>query len=88
MERDDTMSESKNRMAVVWRKSVYDTNHCPKCGAKLIDEDTQPINVTGLEVRGENWLFCEKCNLPVAFVVPYFGTLPAGARGGHWKKHC
>lgn len=78
---------SEKKIAIIWRKSVYDTRRCPQCGATLIGKDNQPVNTieSKLPFVGKNYLLCENCNLPVARIETYEGPLKPGEKGGHWK---
>ncbi len=78
---------SEKKIAIIWRKSVYDTRRCPQCGATLIGKHNQPVNTieSKLSFVGRNYLLCENCNLPVARIEDYKGSLKPGEKGGRWK---
>lgn len=76
---------SEKKYAIIWRQSVYDTGHCPRCGAQLIGEDMEPMNVY-YDMDGPHGkkVLCTGCGLYVADVRPYDGPLEPGTYGGHW----
>lgn len=70
------------KTAIIWRKSVYDSNRCPKCGNKLIGSGNEPNGVISGTGADADKIFCIKCGLYVAYVRPYYGDLEEGQRGG------
>lgn len=78
---------SEKKIAIIWRKSVYDTHRCPQCGATLIGKNNLPVNTIedNMQFAGRTYLLCEDCNLPVARIETYEGSLKPGEKGGHWK---
>lgn len=74
------------KTAIVWRKSVYDTKHCPRCNMRLITDDWGPVFV--LEQRlwdGTRRLVCAGCGLYAAELRPYTGDAQPGAPAGRWE---
>lgn len=78
---------SDKKQAIVWRESVYKSGHCPQCGAQLINEKNEPMNIyyDTSGPHGEKVL-CTGCKLHVATVRPYDGPAKPGERAGEWLE--
>ena len=74
------------KTAIVWRKSVYDTRHCPRCSMRLITDDWGPVFVREQRLwDGSRRLVCAGCGLYVAELKPYTGDGHPGVPGGRWE---
>ena len=74
------------KIAIIWRKSVYDTKRCPGCSMRLITDDWGPVFVREQRLwDGSRRLVCAGCGLYVAELKPYIGDGQPGAPGGRWE---
>ena len=75
---------SKNKIAIVWKKSIYDNNFSCSCGAKLwdIDKNEETENL-GVDEKTMTDCYCMKCKNLVAKVKEFSGEVN-GTMGGRW----
>ena len=70
------------KVAVIWRKTVYDTHKCPMCQNELITDDGNPTGV----IEMGNEFYCAGCGYNVAHLCEYRGSKGAGFAGELTEK--